>query len=165
MPIVPVPGRHRQLRQEPTISVVCRAAHGFLRSTGLDAACFDKIPAMILAIVTSFRYLLGWTMSAFRSRQDLILEDLALRKGTPMAVRRRVSEGHSREVDTSDQCPVPLENVERSEHAGFILRFRNHPRCLFLVALFAALWSIVRSRADLELENLALTPREVTKKV
>jgi len=27
---------------------------------------------------------------------------------------------------------VPLENVERSEHAGFILPFRNHPRCLFL---------------------------------
>ena len=33
MPIVTVPGRRRQLRQEPTISVVCRAAHGFLRST------------------------------------------------------------------------------------------------------------------------------------
>src|SRR5450759_4032924 len=35
MPIVTVPGRRRQLRQEPTISVVCRAAHGFLRSTGM----------------------------------------------------------------------------------------------------------------------------------
>jgi hypothetical protein len=35
MPIVTVPGRRRQLRQEPTISVVCRAAHGFLRSTTL----------------------------------------------------------------------------------------------------------------------------------
>src|SRR5450759_5317378 len=33
MPIVTVPGRRRQLRQEPTISVVCRAAHGFSRST------------------------------------------------------------------------------------------------------------------------------------
>jgi hypothetical protein len=38
MPIVTVPGRRRQLRQEPTISVVCRAAHGFLRSTGIKHA-------------------------------------------------------------------------------------------------------------------------------
>ena len=36
MPIVTVPGRRRQLRQEPTISVVCRAAHGFLRSTSVE---------------------------------------------------------------------------------------------------------------------------------
>jgi putative transposase len=35
---------------------------------------------MILAIATSFRHLLGWTVSAFSSRQDLILENLALRQ-------------------------------------------------------------------------------------
>jgi putative transposase len=46
---------------------------------GFDAA-FDKILAMILAIVTSFRHLLGWAVSAFRSREDLILENLALRQ-------------------------------------------------------------------------------------
>src|SRR5450759_1026811 len=40
MPIVTVPGRRRQLRQEPTISVVCRAAHGFLRSTAVTLAVF-----------------------------------------------------------------------------------------------------------------------------
>src|SRR5580704_1239019 len=35
---------------------------------------------MILAIVTSIRHLLGWVVSAFRSREDLILENLALRQ-------------------------------------------------------------------------------------
>jgi len=42
----------------------------------LDAACFDKILAMILAIVTSFRHFLGWAVSALRFRGDLILENL-----------------------------------------------------------------------------------------
>jgi len=46
----------------------------------LDAACFDKILAMILAIVTSFRHFLGWAVSALRFRGDLILENLALRR-------------------------------------------------------------------------------------
>jgi len=45
-----------------------------------DEAGFDKIRAMILAIVTSIRHLLGWVVSAFRSREDLILENLALRQ-------------------------------------------------------------------------------------
>ena len=35
---------------------------------------------MILAIVTSLRHLLGGVVSAFRSREDLILENLALRQ-------------------------------------------------------------------------------------
>jgi transposase InsO family protein len=35
---------------------------------------------MIFAIVTSLRHLLGWIVSAFRSREDLILENLALRQ-------------------------------------------------------------------------------------
>jgi len=35
---------------------------------------------MILAIVTSLRHLLGWVVSAFRSRADLTLENLALRQ-------------------------------------------------------------------------------------
>jgi len=34
---------------------------------------------MIVAIITSLRHLLGWTVSAFSPRQDLILENLALR--------------------------------------------------------------------------------------
>ena len=36
----------------------------------------DKIPAMIV----SLRHLLGWMVSAFRSREDLVLENLALRR-------------------------------------------------------------------------------------
>jgi len=35
---------------------------------------------MILAIVTSLRHLLGWVVSAFRSRENLVLENLALRQ-------------------------------------------------------------------------------------
>ena len=35
---------------------------------------------MILAIVTSLRHFLGWTVSAFSSRQNLIFENLALRQ-------------------------------------------------------------------------------------
>ena len=45
-----------------------------------DAACFGKIRAMILVIVTSLRHFLGWTVSAFSSRQNLILENLAFRQ-------------------------------------------------------------------------------------
>ena len=46
----------------------------------LDAACFDKILVMILAVITSLRHLLGWVVSAFSSRENLILENLALRQ-------------------------------------------------------------------------------------
>src|SRR5450755_1848281 len=35
---------------------------------------------MILAIATLFRQILGWAVSSFRSREDLILENLALRQ-------------------------------------------------------------------------------------
>jgi putative transposase len=46
----------------------------------LDTACFDKIEVMILALVTSLRHLLGWVVSAFSSRGNLVLENLALRQ-------------------------------------------------------------------------------------
>jgi hypothetical protein len=49
-----------------------------MTSRRLDAACFDKILAMILAIVTLLRHLLGWAVSTFSSRENLILENLAL---------------------------------------------------------------------------------------
>src|SRR6202140_660725 len=51
-----------------------------MTSRRLDAVCFDKILAMILAIVTLLRHLLGWAVSAFSSRENLILENLALRQ-------------------------------------------------------------------------------------
>jgi hypothetical protein len=35
---------------------------------------------MIVAIVTSLRHLLGWVVSAFSSREELVLENLALRQ-------------------------------------------------------------------------------------
>jgi hypothetical protein len=31
-------------------------------------------------MIVSLRYLLGWLVSAFRSREDLVLENLALRR-------------------------------------------------------------------------------------
>jgi hypothetical protein len=44
--------------------------------TGSGFAPSDKMSAMFL----SLRHLIGWTISAFCSRQDLILENLALRQ-------------------------------------------------------------------------------------
>ena len=35
---------------------------------------------MIPTMIASLRYFLGWTVSAFRSREDLVLENLALRQ-------------------------------------------------------------------------------------
>ena len=43
-------------------------------------ASFDKILAMVLVIIMSLRHLLGWAVSAFSSRENLILENLALRQ-------------------------------------------------------------------------------------
>jgi hypothetical protein len=34
----------------------------------------------ILAMIVSLRHLFGWIVSSFRSREDLILENLALRR-------------------------------------------------------------------------------------
>ena len=36
--------------------------------------------ATILAMIVSLRHLLGWIVSSFRSREDLVLENLALRQ-------------------------------------------------------------------------------------
>ena len=35
---------------------------------------------IILAMIVSLRHLLGWIVSSFRSREDLALENLALRR-------------------------------------------------------------------------------------
>jgi hypothetical protein len=52
---------------------------------------------------------------------------------------------------------VPLENLERFERTGIILRCEFSPAmATFLFLLFVALRSILRSRVDLQLENLAL---------
>ena len=52
---------------------------------------------------------------------------------------------------------LALENPERSERAAIYTFFRNHTSMLIpLAALLAALCSAVRSRADLQLENLSL---------
>src|SRR5580765_7312424 len=42
----------------------------------LDSDFSAKIPAMIV----SLRHFLGWLVSVFRSREDLVLENLALRR-------------------------------------------------------------------------------------
>src|ERR1039458_1878957 len=51
-----------------------------MTSNELDASCSDKIQTMLSAILISLRHLLGWLVSAFSSREDLILEKLALRQ-------------------------------------------------------------------------------------
>jgi len=58
---------------------------------------------------------------------------------------------------TPFQVTVPLENPEMSDPTRIILLFRLHPSMpIFLAALLDALRSIFRSRAELQLENLAL---------
>jgi hypothetical protein len=42
----------------------------------LDSDCSDKI----LVMIVSLRHLLGWMVGGFRSREDLVLENLALRQ-------------------------------------------------------------------------------------
>jgi hypothetical protein len=51
-----------------------------MTSNELDASRSDKIQAMLSAILISLRHLLGWLVSTFSSREDLILENLALRQ-------------------------------------------------------------------------------------
>ena len=52
---------------------------------------------------------------------------------------------------------MPLENPERSELTRIILRCGfSPPMPTSLLALFVTLRSILRSRADLQVENLAL---------
>ena len=51
-----------------------------MTSNELDASRSDKIQTMLSAILISLRHLLGWLVSAFSSREDLILENLALRQ-------------------------------------------------------------------------------------
>jgi hypothetical protein len=52
---------------------------------------------------------------------------------------------------------VPLENLELSERMGIILSILNSPPMLILLTtLLGTLSSMFRSRAMLELENLAL---------
>jgi hypothetical protein len=38
----------------------------------------SDFPDNILAMILALRHLLGWMFSAFRSREDLVLENLAL---------------------------------------------------------------------------------------
>jgi hypothetical protein len=69
-------------------------------------------------MIVSLRHLLGWMVSAFRSREDLVLENLALR-GQLLAVRAPPS--------PSIDCPAQavlgcVENllvwVEEASHLG-----------------------------------------------
>jgi hypothetical protein len=40
----------------------------------------SDFPARILAMIVSLRHFHGWLVSTFRSREDLVLENLALRR-------------------------------------------------------------------------------------
>ncbi len=74
--IVIVPGRVNELVPSPagTLTTIPVSDH---------PAAFGTTVALIPVddwVNTTFRYFIGWTVSAFRSRQDLILENLALRQ-------------------------------------------------------------------------------------
>jgi hypothetical protein len=46
--------------------------------------------ATILAMIVSLRHFLGWLVSAFHSREDLVLENLALRRQLPPRVVKKL---------------------------------------------------------------------------
>ena len=70
-----------------------RALANTMTNNGFNRSRFDKILVMIAC-----RHLLGWLLSAFRSRQDLILENLALRQQLlalhAQPPRRRLTTAH-----------------------------------------------------------------------
>ena len=70
-----------ELSAAHTDIVVCFAKTSYTRKMSdlakvLDSARSDNI----LTMIVSLRHLLGWLVSAFSSREDLILENLALRQ-------------------------------------------------------------------------------------
>jgi hypothetical protein len=54
-------------------------SHGF-RNLMLQRARRLDFSAKIPAMIVSLRHFLGWLVSGFRSREDLVLENLALRR-------------------------------------------------------------------------------------
>jgi hypothetical protein len=58
-----------------------------IAGTEIRLGCSDKI----LAMTVSLRHLLGWIVSAFSSREDLILENLALRQQLVNSARHPTS--------------------------------------------------------------------------
>src|ERR1700693_4863039 len=87
---------------------------------------------MILAIVTSLRHLLGWVVSAFRSRKDLILENLALRQRrkdrTNSLAHREMSVGRVGHLaEAPDLRSFPLINLMVDRREGMILTFGDEP--------------------------------------
>ena len=51
-----------------------------LQNEGLGAKLDSDFSDMIPAMIVSLRHFLGWLVSVFRSREDLVLENLALRR-------------------------------------------------------------------------------------
>src|SRR6516225_7619860 len=58
----------------------------------------SDFPDTILAMIVSLRHFLGWLVGTFRSREDLVLENLALRRQLPalhaQQPRRRLTALH-----------------------------------------------------------------------
>jgi hypothetical protein len=96
---------------------------------------------MILAIVTSLRHLLGWVVSAFRSRADLSLENLALRQQL---------------LAIPPSAPITPEYLSASIHLLIIiLRQQRHagPDCLSYrkrkdIERKTSLWAAGRARSS-----------------
>ena len=82
---------------------------------------FDKIVAMSLAMIMSLRHILGWAVSAFSSRERLVLENPASVGYTPRG-RELLP---AREVLTNHTAP-PVSNNR--------LTRRERPGCLPIVS-------------------------------
>jgi hypothetical protein len=86
----------------------------------LDTAYFDKILAMILATVTSLRHLLGWVVSAFSSRESLILENLALRQAIAGSARQTTSPSTDYLAQAVlDRLKIVLVGMDEASRLGY----------------------------------------------
>src|ERR1022692_3299850 len=93
-------------------------AHPQIQQLG-DGAVFessDKILPMVLLL----RHLLGWVVAAFRSREDLILENLALRQqllGSPRQTTSAATHYHTQAV--LGRIAKTLGAMEEDSHPGY----------------------------------------------
>ena len=70
-------------------------------------------------MIVSLRHLLGWMVSAFRSREDLVLENLALRQQLLALARAPASPSIDRLAQAVLRCVENvLVRVEEASHLG-----------------------------------------------
>src|ERR1035438_2433029 len=77
--------RHKAGQRLPLPRMRAAACHSIKtcrthKISSLTTAVFPTIPIVLLPMIALLRHLVGWIIVAFQSREDLILENLALRQ-------------------------------------------------------------------------------------